>query len=62
MKTLRYYGLAVFALLGYYLAEFIGLVPDLFDKSVFVFFPILVLWYGTILLIGDKLILERLLK
>ena len=60
-QILRYYLLAVWVLLGYYVGNYIGLLPFTFKKSLFVQTILLVIWYGTWLIPGD-LLLSKILK
>lgn len=54
LEVLHYYILAFFLLMGYYLAQLIGLVPWAFNNlSLPVMLLVLTIWYGTVLWIVD---------
>ncbi len=61
-ELLHYYILAFFLLLGYYLADFLGITDFVFPKSTFVILSVLTLYYGTIILIVDSILHKILLK
>jgi hypothetical protein len=51
---LHYYILAFILLMGYYVAEYIGLTTWVFPKPLYILLPVLTAYYGTVILVFDK--------
>ena len=52
----HYYLLALWTLIGYYVGTWLGITTWAFDQNIVLMFIVLTAFYGTWLLVGDKVL------
>jgi hypothetical protein len=58
MKIFRYYILAKLLVGAYYLGDYLGITVWGFSQPTYILLPVLVAYYGTVLLILDNTIMR----
>ena len=51
-----------FALLGYYVGDFLGVTTWAFNKPFYILFPSLLVWYGIFLYLAWRFVIKKILR